>query len=58
MNGYRNETIEKVIGILTLSKNDVSPIEWLTEYYGFTQEEAEWFVKKVQEIHGQKISEK
>lgn len=27
------------------------PISWLAEDYGFTQEEAEWFVKRVQELH-------
>lgn len=33
------------------------PIKWLVEDYGFTREEAEWFVKKVQELHGKKSPE-
>lgn len=27
------------------------PLQWLVEDFGFTQEEAEWFIRKVQELH-------
>lgn len=68
MSDYDNELSSKIVRLLTPSESSIIRIfkdevifgktdratgKLVTEH-GFTQEEAEWFVKKVQEIHGQK----